>query len=115
MNYPVSFNLSTKTIKTNHKLIADRKNASDFVGGAYAVFPLDEPTNIISTKLQLTGTRVSTDGANKNDWVLELHFFDIFGTLYEMSDKIIIPSQCEKCLEGQKYLYLAVFILDPYS
>lgn len=92
-NYPITFNISVKSIHMHQNLIIDRKNSNDPVSGAYAIFPLKTPMNIISTKFQLTGKRKCTDGTNINDWALELYFFDIFGTLYEMNDSFFIQSK----------------------
>lgn len=103
--------MSAKTTNLKRILIADRKNSNDFVGGSYAIFPLEKPTNIISTKFQLTGTRVSHVLGDNNDWALELFYYDIFGTLYEGNFENV-PSQCMSCFERQNMIILTVFILE---
>lgn len=80
--YPITFNLSALTPYGERILIADRINSTDFENGNYAYFPLKKPTNIVSTKLQMTGRRMTKVGKHYNDWALEIFFFDIFGTLY---------------------------------
>lgn len=113
VEYPITFNLSALTPYGERILIADRINSTDFENGNYAYFPLKKPTNIVSTKLQMTGRRMTKVGKHYNDWALEIFFFDIFGTLYNgtYTEKLSSP---EVINDFDESIILATLFMDCF-
>lgn len=112
-HYPITYNFSAMTPNKNEILIANRKNVTDFANAKYVVFPLESPTYIISTKLQMTGRRYSQRVPEYFDWALELFFYDIFGTLYEGNYKEITPHY-DRFLELGEPIIIAVLYMDCF-